>query len=87
MILSVNINPQGLMMTVMFLSEQTQEDIDRELDLINEVKKTLKRYDNESDVLKRLARQASKTIISDAKKKLKKLSKKLSKKINEKERI
>jgi len=61
----------------MSLSKQTQEDIDRELDLINEVKKTLKRYDNESDVLKRLALQASRTMIRDAKKKLKKLSKKI----------
>lgn len=58
-------------------SKQTQEEIDRELDLINEVKRTLKRYDNESDVLKRLARQASRTMIRDAKKKLKKLSKKI----------
>ncbi len=82
MILSANINPQGHMM-MMSLSEQTQEDIDRELDLINEVKRTLKRYDNESDVLKRLARQASRTMIRDAKKKLKKLSKQ----INEKERF
>ena len=61
----------------MSLSKQTQEEIDRELDLINEVKRTLKRYDNESDVLKRLARQASRTMIRDAKKKLKKLSKKI----------
>ena len=58
-------------------SKQTQEEIDRELDLINEVKRTLKRYDNESDVLKRLALQASRTMIRDAKKKLKKLSKKI----------
>lgn len=65
------------MMTVMFLSKQTQEEIDKELDLINEVKRTLKRYDNESDVLKRLACQASRTMIRDAKKKLKKLSKKI----------
>ena len=65
------------MMTLMSLSKQTQEDIDRELDLINEVKKTLKKYDREPDVLKRLARQASRTIIRDAKKKLKKLSKKI----------
>ena len=61
----------------MSLSKQAQEEIDRELDLINEVKRTLKRYDNESDVLKRLARQASRTMIRDAKKKLKKLSKKI----------
>ena len=61
----------------MSLSKQTQEEIDRELDLINEVKRTLKRYDNESDVLKRLALQASRTMIRDAKKKLKKLSKKI----------
>ncbi len=65
------------MMTVMFLSKQTQEQIDRELDLINEVKRTLKRYDNESDVLKRLARQASRTIIRDSTKRLKQLSKKI----------
>jgi hypothetical protein len=83
MTLSVNIKTQEPMMTVMFLSKQTQEQIDRELDLINEVKRTLKRYDNESDVLKRLARQASRTMISDAKKKLKKLLKK----INERQRI
>lgn len=65
------------MMTVMFLSKQTQEQIDRELDLINEVKRTLKKYDNESDVLKRLARQASRTIIRDSTKRLKQLSKKI----------
>jgi len=76
MILS-NIKIQEPMMTVMSLSKQTQEDIDRELDLINEVKKTLKRYDMESDVLKRLARQASRTMIRDATKKLNKLSKKI----------